>query len=311
MAGRSSCLARRRRSSSTACPMGRRCATSASTGSRTWRGRSAYTSSSIRTCRPRSSRSPRSIERRGSLPAEPSAFVGREEERAAMVDAPDRPTGPARDAHRSGRHRQDAARASASRGTSTTASRRGRPSSTFPRRATRRRCSRRSRATSATATSASARRSDELAERIGTQQLLVVLDNFEQVTVSAPALSQLLRECPELKLLVTSREALHVQGEHIFPVEPMSVPDARETVTSARAGRAVRGRAAVRGAGARGAARLPRHRRQRRGRRRDLPSPRGPAARDRAGHCAPAGLLARRAARPPREPAARARQRGA
>ena len=74
---------------------------------------------------------------------------------------------------------------------------------------------------------------DELADRIGTQQMLTVLDNFEQVAVSAPALSRLLRDCPELKLLVTSREALHVQGEHIFPVDPMSVPDAAQPVTSA------------------------------------------------------------------------------
>jgi predicted ATPase len=74
---------------------------------------------------------------------------------------------------------------------------------------------------------------DELVSRIGGQQVLTVLDNFEQVTVGASALAQLLRDCPELKLLVTSREALHVRGEHIFPVDPMRVPAAGGTVATA------------------------------------------------------------------------------
>jgi predicted ATPase/class 3 adenylate cyclase len=77
-----------------------------------------------------------------------------------------------------------------------------------------------------------ASRLDDLASRIGRQQLLTVLDNFEQVAIAAPALSQLLRECPELKLLVTSREALHVSGEHVFAVDPMTVPRTDGTATA-------------------------------------------------------------------------------
>ena len=66
----------------------------------------------------------------------------------------------------------------------------------------------------------------ELTDKIGHQQLLTVMDNFEQVTSAAPILARLLRDCPELKLLVTSREALHVSGERLFPVPPMSLPEA-------------------------------------------------------------------------------------
>jgi predicted ATPase/DNA-binding CsgD family transcriptional regulator len=61
------------------------------------------------------------------------------------------------------------------------------------------------------------------------KQLLLVLDNFEQVIVAAPYLTALLYTCPELKLLVTSREALHIQGEHEFPVAPLETPDIQNT----------------------------------------------------------------------------------
>ncbi len=59
------------------------------------------------------------------------------------------------------------------------------------------------------------------------RHLLVLLDNFEQVVEAAPHLVELLAACPRLKLLVTSRERLHVRGEHTFAVEPLALPDAR------------------------------------------------------------------------------------
>src|SRR5215470_6348688 len=48
------------------------------------------------------------------------------------------------------------------------------------------------------------------------RHLLLLLDNFEQVIAAAPLLAQLLEVCPELKLLVTSREVLHLRAEHQF-----------------------------------------------------------------------------------------------
>ena len=54
---------------------------------------------------------------------------------------------------------------------------------------------------------------------------LLVLDNFEQIVSAAPTLTELLAACRHLKLLVTSRMPLHVHGERIFEVPPLSVPD--------------------------------------------------------------------------------------
>ena len=57
------------------------------------------------------------------------------------------------------------------------------------------------------------------------KHLLLLLDNFEQVLAAAPRLSELLLACPRLKILVTSRAVLRLQGEFEFPVLPLSVPD--------------------------------------------------------------------------------------
>jgi predicted ATPase/class 3 adenylate cyclase len=65
---------------------------------------------------------------------------------------------------------------------------------------------------------------DALSRRLGDAQMLLLLDNFEQVTVAAPDLVTLLQRCPRLKALVTSREALRVRGERQFPVPPLSLP---------------------------------------------------------------------------------------
>ena len=57
------------------------------------------------------------------------------------------------------------------------------------------------------------------------KQMLLVLDNFEQVVSAAPVVSDLLAVCPRLKVLATSREVLHLQGEHDCPVPPLSLPE--------------------------------------------------------------------------------------
>jgi len=60
------------------------------------------------------------------------------------------------------------------------------------------------------------------------KHLLLVLDNFEQILPAAPHLTDLLTSCPELKMLVTSRAVLHVQGEHEFSVPPLALPDLKQ-----------------------------------------------------------------------------------
>jgi predicted ATPase/DNA-binding CsgD family transcriptional regulator len=57
------------------------------------------------------------------------------------------------------------------------------------------------------------------------RHLLLLLDNFEQVLAAAQELSDLLADCPLLKILVTSRALLHIRGEHEFPVPPLALPD--------------------------------------------------------------------------------------
>ncbi len=68
----------------------------------------------------------------------------------------------------------------------------------------------------------------ELAAEIGEKQLLLVLDNLEQVVESAVELAALLRVCPKLRLLVTSRELLRVDGEVVFPVPALAESEAVE-----------------------------------------------------------------------------------
>ncbi len=59
--------------------------------------------------------------------------------------------------------------------------------------------------------------------------MLLLLDNFEHLMEAAPLVAQLLAMGPNLKILVTSRAALHVYGEHEFPVPPLGLPDSRST----------------------------------------------------------------------------------
>jgi predicted ATPase len=57
-----------------------------------------------------------------------------------------------------------------------------------------------------------------------TRQMLVVLDNFEQVLSAAPLVKEFLAESAKLKIIVTSRAALHLNIEREFPVQPLDLP---------------------------------------------------------------------------------------
>src|SRR5438093_3655917 len=69
---------------------------------------------------------------------------------------------------------------------------------------------------------------DDLTGHIAERELLLLLDNFEQVVDAAPELSSLLEACPNLKLLITSRELLRLQGEIEYAVPPLAEPEAVE-----------------------------------------------------------------------------------
>jgi predicted ATPase len=55
--------------------------------------------------------------------------------------------------------------------------------------------------------------------------MLLLLDNFEHLMQAAPTVAELLSVGANLKIMVTSRAALHVYGEHEFPVLPLGMPD--------------------------------------------------------------------------------------
>ncbi len=57
------------------------------------------------------------------------------------------------------------------------------------------------------------------------RRVLLILDNFDQIVVAAPEVSELLASCPDLTILVTSRIVLNVQGEQEFRVTPLSLPE--------------------------------------------------------------------------------------
>ncbi len=65
-----------------------------------------------------------------------------------------------------------------------------------------------------------------LEDHLRDKELLLVLDNFEQVTPAATLLVRLLAACSRLTLLVTSRVVLHLSAEHSYEVPPLTLPPA-------------------------------------------------------------------------------------
>src|SRR5258706_7880548 len=64
----------------------------------------------------------------------------------------------------------------------------------------------------------------QLINALKQKNLLLVIDNFEHVIDASPQLVQLLGNAPQVKALITSREALRISGEHEFAVDPLPVP---------------------------------------------------------------------------------------
>jgi len=68
---------------------------------------------------------------------------------------------------------------------------------------------------------------EELSEHLRVRELLLVLDNCEHlVDACASVADVLLRTCPKVRILATSRETLRIEGEAVLPVAPLSLPTA-------------------------------------------------------------------------------------
>jgi predicted ATPase/DNA-binding SARP family transcriptional activator len=67
-----------------------------------------------------------------------------------------------------------------------------------------------------------------LADALRDEELLLVVDNIEHLRTAAPGLVELLAEAPRLRVLVTSRVVLHLSGEHVYPLRPLSLEAAGE-----------------------------------------------------------------------------------
>lgn len=69
---------------------------------------------------------------------------------------------------------------------------------------------------------------DAVAHTIGARELLLVVDNAEHLREAAALYTELIARSPRLTVLVTSRAVLHVTGERVFPVAPLSDDEAVE-----------------------------------------------------------------------------------
>jgi predicted ATPase len=56
------------------------------------------------------------------------------------------------------------------------------------------------------------------------RSILLVVDNFEHMLSAATVIADLLSACRNLKFVVTSRERLHLRGEHVVPITPLALP---------------------------------------------------------------------------------------
>lgn len=74
------------------------------------------------------------------------------------------------------------------------------------------------------------RTAEVVARAIGNRKILLLLDNCEHIVEAAARYAEtMIRLCPYATILATSREVLRIDGEHVFRVPPLDVPDERVT----------------------------------------------------------------------------------
>jgi predicted ATPase/class 3 adenylate cyclase len=72
---------------------------------------------------------------------------------------------------------------------------------------------------------------ERITDYLQRKSMLLLLDNFEQVISAAPQVAGLLEACPEIKILITSREGLRIRGESEVQVLPLALPDLKRLPT--------------------------------------------------------------------------------
>lgn len=75
---------------------------------------------------------------------------------------------------------------------------------------------------------------------LGAKRVLLVLDSFEHLLPAAGHVADLLASCPQLKVLATSRETLRVRAERVLVVHPMQLPSQGQSLTDLQCSEAVR-----------------------------------------------------------------------
>jgi predicted ATPase/DNA-binding SARP family transcriptional activator len=71
-----------------------------------------------------------------------------------------------------------------------------------------------------------------LKDHLHSRQVLLLFDNFEQITPAAGMLAELLASAPRLKVLVTSRALLQLRGEKSVRLLPLALPDPRVALST-------------------------------------------------------------------------------
>jgi predicted ATPase/DNA-binding CsgD family transcriptional regulator len=69
---------------------------------------------------------------------------------------------------------------------------------------------------------------ETLKHAVRDRRMLLILDNFEHLLPAATQVSELLSAAPDLKVLATSREPLHLYGEQEYAVPPLELPDLQQ-----------------------------------------------------------------------------------
>jgi predicted ATPase/class 3 adenylate cyclase len=80
---------------------------------------------------------------------------------------------------------------------------------------------------------------ETLGDYLSSKEMVLILDNFEQVMDAAAEVSALVGTSSSLKIVVTSREALRIEGEREFPLHPLALPSSDNEVEEILASPAV------------------------------------------------------------------------